>query len=281
MSSLDIFLNQTEKPVVYKQKLINPRVNKNLYHVTLHFRTSDILASGTDTKENLAINKACCEAVERIFYNENSRTSVFRFDELNSTSCMAAGFNLRGVVQRSNDECVERYVKLLICDGQIAPRNLALQDEESLGLTEYFDKTQCYLINVSFQNFQGHMQKRYFILCMCWLNDIFVTGSSVNQNMRDAIDHSLVEAKRNMTIVKGLDKPPYSNFRNKYYRKIQQISRNGNEALDFFKKRRPNLNEVILPQICWQEYTQFMGIFVCRSFIQGYLSALENQRELF
>jgi len=281
MSKLDIFQGTSEKPVVYRQKLSNPRTGTSLYHVTLHFSNSDVLASGTDADENLAINKACSEAVERIFYNKNNRTSVMRFDELNSTSCMAAGFDLRKTVQRSNNECAERYLKLLISDGKIAPLPLVIQDVESLGLSDYFEKTEAYYLKVSYQDYSGYFKNRFFVLCLCWLDNIFVTGSSVNGTIKAATDHSLVEAKRNLTIVNSLKMPPYNNFKNKYYIKIQELSTNGKEASKFLRKDKPGLEEVILPQIYWQQYVHFMGAYVCRSFVQGYLSALENQRELF
>ncbi len=281
MRKLSIFEKAPEKPIVYMQKQQGFEDNQSFYHVTLHFPSTNILASGSDRSKRIATNKACCEAVERLFYHRHQGTDVMKFRELNSTTCMAAGFDLRKTIQRSNNECVERYIKLLINQKKFTPKKSQIAKSDYRYLAGCFDRIERFTVQVSFLDYNGISQVRWFTLCLCWQKGRFVTGSSVNNSAEMATEHSLVEAKRNLTILNKLDSPPYNQFKNSFYSKVKKMSKSGVKALNYLENINIEKDQVMLPKIYWQEYSNFLGTHVCRSFLQGYLLDLPNQKDLF
>ena len=80
--------------------------------VTFQDKTSDLISSGTASSYDLALKKAFFEFIERSFLSEaNVDHSHWKFDLNFSTDCMAAGYSLNRVIERSNQEAAERYLR--------------------------------------------------------------------------------------------------------------------------------------------------------------------------
>ncbi len=270
MTKIKVFECFGELPVVYEQVLEFATAPYNIFNTTLLFRKSKIMSSGTDVEKQISVNKACSEAVERIFFEKFSGTSKFRFDFINSTDCMAAGFGLNETIRRSNAEAVERYVKLLVAEGRCSVCSVDLLDYD-LGIYAAFSEHNgAYVVKVNYCNFSGALEEVFFGIVTCRIGTHFVTGSAVRDSLSEALAHSFIEARRNLFILQNMNNYPYNLQINSHHSVLSDISENGDQVDALLKNDVPTIGEIFLPKISWQEVESFMGLILCRSFVQGF-----------
>ena len=128
-------------------------------------------------------------------------------DKYKSSAGFAVGFNEKLSIENAVFEAIERYILQQWTDGIISLEKFDVILENNLAKTffEKFDQIQFLKkrVNTKFKDLEIDFQ---IIVCIAFKGDGIFWGSKAHFNENKCIQHSLIEAFRNLNVFNNLNK---------------------------------------------------------------------------
>lgn len=172
---------------------------------------NQIIGGGTAEDRILSRTIAIAETFERLLiqkYCEDSELErKFKLNKFKSSAGFAIGFNRKMSLENAVFEAVERYVLQLWTDGAISlqEEDYALENKLSKTFSSRFDRIQFLRQSVN-TDFESSNIKLSLVVCIAFKGDGIFWGSKVHYNESRCIQHSLIEAYRNLNIFNYLSR---------------------------------------------------------------------------